>query len=144
VVEVLERFDDGRLNILVEGRERFRVVAETEGRAFLTARISNVDDGDEAPTADEVEQALEAYRRVAVEAEAEAEEPGSDVESLSYWLAARVDFGPDVKQEILELGSERERVVRLAQLLDRAREALSWARMARTRAQGNGRVEPPE
>src|SRR6476619_38938 len=27
VLDVLERFDDGRMNIVVEGRERFRVVA---------------------------------------------------------------------------------------------------------------------
>jgi Lon protease-like protein len=144
VLEVTQRFDDGRFDIVVEGRERFRVVAETEGRAFATARVSPLEDGDEGPTEDEAERALEAYRKVALEAEAEVEEPGPEVESLSYWLAARVDFGPEVKQELLELRSERERVVRLAELLDRAREALRWARMARTRAQTNGRVEPPE
>ena len=32
VTAVLERFDDGRLNILAEGRERFRLVALTRGR----------------------------------------------------------------------------------------------------------------
>lgn len=143
VVEVLERFDDGRFDIVVEGRERFRVVAETGGRSFRTARVSTLDDGDEAPSEQEANRALEAYRKVAVEAEAEAEEPGTDVAALSYWLAARVDFGPDAKQELLELRSERERIVRLAELLDRAREALRWARTARTRAQTNGRVEPP-
>jgi Lon protease-like protein len=143
VVEVLERFDDGRMNIVVEGRDRFRVLAETEGRPFQTARVSPVEDGDDEPAQAEVDVCLEAYRRVAAEAEAEVEEPGTDVASLSYWLASRVDFGPEVKQEILELRSERERVVRLAELLDRAREAIRWARTARTRAQGNGRVEPP-
>ncbi len=142
VVEVLERFDDGRLNIVVEGRDRFRVVAETEGRSYLTAQVAPVEDGDETPSDDEVERAVEAYRRVAVEAEAEIEEPEA-TPSVSYWLAARVDFGADVKQEILELRSERDRVVRLAELLDRAREALSWAKTARSRAQTNGRVEPP-
>ena len=30
VTEVLERFDDGRLNIVVEGRERFRLLELTE------------------------------------------------------------------------------------------------------------------
>jgi Lon protease-like protein len=143
VVEVTQRFDDGRFDIVVEGRERFRVVAETEGRTFLTARVSALEDGGDAPSEREEERALDAYRKVAVEAETEADEPGPEVDSLSYWLAARVDFGPDVKQELLELRSERDRVVRLAELLDRAREALRWARTARTRAQTNGRVEPP-
>ena len=39
VVAVLERFDDGRMNVVVEGRERFRVVALTSGRAFRTADV---------------------------------------------------------------------------------------------------------
>jgi Lon protease-like protein len=143
VVEVLERFDDGRLNIVVEGRDRFHILTETAGRSFRTARISPLEDAGDEPTADEAERCLEAYRRVAVEAEAEAEEPETHQIPLSYWLAARVDFGADVKQEILELQSERERVVRLEQLLERAREALAWAKTARSRAQGNGRVEPP-
>jgi Lon protease-like protein len=143
VVEVLERFGDGRLNVVVEGRERFRVVAETDGRSFRTARVSALEDGADEPTEDEIELALAAYRRLAAEAEADAEEPDADVGSIAYWLASRVDFGPDVKQEILELPTERERIVRLAELLDRAREALRWARTARDRAQGNGRVEPP-
>jgi Lon protease-like protein len=143
VVEVTQRFDDGRFDIVVEGRERFRVVAETEGRTFLTARVSALEDGADAPSEVEEERALDAYRKVAIEADADADEPGPEVGSLSYWLAARVDFGPDVKQELLELRSERDRVVRVAELLDRAREALRWARTARTRAQTNGRVEPP-
>lgn len=143
VVEVLERFEDGRLNVVVEGQERFRVIAETEGRSFRTARVSPVDDGPEEPSDQDVERCLAAYRRVAEEADAEVEEPGPETASLAYWLAARVDFGAEVKQEILELHTERERVVKLAELLDRAKEAIRWTRLARDRAQGNGRVEPP-
>jgi Lon protease-like protein len=143
VVEVIERFDDGRLNIVVEGRERFQVLSETEGRSFLTAEVAPVADGDEEPSPADVERCLDAYRRVAAEAEADAEDPDPATPSLAYWLAARVDFGAEVKQEILELRSERDRVVKLAELLDRAKEAIRWSRMARERAQGNGRVEPP-
>ena len=40
VVAVIDRFEDGRLNIVVEGRERFRILAETSGRSFRTARSS--------------------------------------------------------------------------------------------------------
>src|SRR5436309_11168783 len=45
VLEVLDRFPDGRLNIVVEGGERFRIVEETGGRSFRTAELeSSVDD----------------------------------------------------------------------------------------------------
>ena len=42
VVEVIERFDDGRLNVLVEGRERFRILRHTGGRSFSTAEVDPV------------------------------------------------------------------------------------------------------
>ena len=39
VTEVLDRFADGTLNIVVEGRERLRVVELTAGRSFQTAHV---------------------------------------------------------------------------------------------------------
>ncbi len=143
VVEVLERFDDGRLNIVVEGRDRFRLHEETAGRSFMTAQVSPLDDESERPTEPEVERCMAAYRRVVEAADAELEEPTDETGALSYWLASRVDFGVEVKQELLELRSERERIVRLAGLLDHAREAIVWAKTAQERASTNGRVEPP-
>ena len=39
VTEVLDRFDDGRLNVVVEGRERFRLLELTDGRTFQTGLV---------------------------------------------------------------------------------------------------------
>ena len=44
VSEVLTRFEDGRLNILVEGGDRFRLGEITEGRSFQTGRVLPVHD----------------------------------------------------------------------------------------------------
>lgn len=142
VVEVLERFPDGRLNVVVEGRERFRLLELTEGRSFVTAEVSDVPDEDDSPTEEEVEECLAAYERVVSAAQAELEELDFDADSIAYQIAARVDFGTEVKQGLLELRSERERVVRLAPMLDRAAEAVERDREIRSRATGNGRVEP--
>jgi Lon protease-like protein len=143
VTDVLERFDDGRLNIVVEGRERFRIVAETEGRSFRTARVATVADAPDTPAAGERDACIAAYHRLADEAGTEPDEPDRDTASLAYWIAARVDFGNDVKQELLELLSERERTARLTKLLGQASAAVRFARTARERASTNGRVEPP-
>ena len=142
IVEVLERFDDGRLNIVVEGRERFRLIELTEGRAFATAEIDAVSDEEERPTQAEVERCLAAYRRVATAAGSEPEEIDSRADSVAYQIAAQVEFGAPEKQALLELTSERERVVRLADLLERAAEAVRRDREIRERASTNGRVEP--
>ena len=50
VIEVLEQFDDGRLNVVVEGHERIRIAELTEGRSFMTAEVEDVGDEDESPT----------------------------------------------------------------------------------------------
>jgi len=117
VVEVLERHEDGRLDIVVQGRVRFQILEETEGRSFRTAQVEELVDTSEEPDPDEVERCLAAFRRLVETAEAELEESEPGSEGLAYWIAARVDFGVDAKQELLELLSERERVVRLAELL---------------------------
>jgi ATP-dependent Lon protease len=142
VIEVLERFDDGRLNIVVEGRERFRLVELTEGRSFTTAEVVDVDDDGETPTEEEVEQCLAAYDRVVKAADAELEDLDFDADSIAFQIAARVDFGTEIKQGLLELRSERERVLRLAPMLNQAADAVRRDREIRDRASGNGRVEP--
>jgi Lon protease-like protein len=143
VIEVLDRFPDGRLNVVVEGRDRFRLLELTKGRSFATAEVTEIEDDDpEAPTDDEVEEILAAYERVLTAAEAELEELDLSADSIAYQIAARVDLGTEVKQGLLELRSERERVLRLSPMLNRAADAVEREREIRERASGNGRVEP--
>jgi Lon protease-like protein len=142
VVEVLEVFDDGRMNVVVEGRERFRVLEPTDGRSFPTGQVESVDDEpDPAPVSD-VERALVLFRRLAEAAEADVDEPEGPL-ALSFALAARIDFGVELKQELLELRSERARLVRLTELMERAIGAIEREREVRERAAGNGKVSPP-
>ena len=143
VVELIDSFEDGRMNVLVEGRRRFRVVELTEGRSFQTAEVETLEDDGEAPSRDEVKGALAVFRRLVAVAEAdEIEEPRAGSPDLSFKLAARVDFGHELKQELLELRSERKRLQRLSELLERAVEALAREHEVRTRAAGNGKVSP--
>ncbi len=143
VLEVLQVFDDGRMNVVIEGRERFRLVEETGGRSFLTGEVEPVEDEeDEPPAAENVERTLELFRRLAEVAEADVDEPDASSPALSFELAGRVDFGTELKQELLELRSERGRLRRLAELLDHAVQAVTLEREVRERASGNGKVSP--
>lgn len=143
VVDVIDRFPDGRLNVVVEARNRFQLVGLTEGRAFRTAEVESVDDDTDSPTEDEVEDCLAAYARVVAAAQAELDDLDLDADSIAYQILSRVDFGTEVKQGLLEIRSERERVIRLAPMLNQAAEAVEREREIRERASGNGRVEPP-
>jgi Lon protease-like protein len=143
VLEVIHTFDDGRMNVLVEGHARFRVARLTDGRSFHTAEVEPVEDDGELPTESDVTGAMEVFRRLVAVAEAEQiEEPDLDSASLSFQLASRVDFGHELKQELLELRSERQRLQRLAKLLERAVAGLAREAEVRERAAGNGKVTP--
>jgi Lon protease-like protein len=141
VIELVHTFDDGRMNILVEGRSRFRLVEETSGSSYRTAEVEPLeDDAGEEPTDEQTELTLEAFRRLATIADADEVDVPEGGELLSFQLASRVDFGTVLKQELLELQSERARLDRLVDLLAQATAALTREREVRERASGNGRV----
>jgi Lon protease-like protein len=144
VVEVLETFDDGRMNIVIQGGEVVRVVGLTRGRAYLTG---NVEEAEDDPSAgDEATSALDLYRRIA---EATGQEPDPEVRetppgALSYAIAARVDFPAAEKQRILEERTEHGRLMVIVELLARGLENIAMAARIQSRAQGNGKVAPPK
>ena len=142
IIRVIERLPDGRMNIAVEGRERFRLLELTSGRVFTTCSVEPVLDEDEEPDEDDLARALQVFNQLAEEAESEVEIPEPDSEQLDWELAARVDFGVDAKQEILASTSPRRRMSRLVELLEASLEAVRLEKVLRERAGKNGKVGP--
>jgi Lon protease-like protein len=137
VTDVLERFDDGRLNVVVEGGERFRLVELTTGRSFHTGQIEEIEDDDLDAEPADAERALGLFRRVAELAEAETTEPEPS-RRLSYEIAARIELPLGLKQELLESRSEPERLRRLSQALDGIAELLTKQKELRDLSSRNG------
>ena len=142
VTEVLDRFDDGRLNIVAEGRERFRLLELTEGRSYQTGIVEAVADEQVNADPDDTEHALELFHRLVELTGAEVEEPRLDAPQLSFELAGRFEFAPELKQRLLQLTSERIRMKLLAELLAGAATAVEREREIAERAAGNGKVDP--
>jgi len=140
VTRVLEVFDDGRMNIIVEGGERFRIMELTSGRPFQTAEVDPVEDDDDPPAEEDVERVLTLYRELVRRTESMAEEPDPASADFSFDLGARIDFGDELKQELLELRSPRERIERMVELLEAVLEAVRAEQVVKDRAQGNGKV----
>src|SRR5919198_4248129 len=128
VTQVLEELPDGRMNIVVEGGERFRLLELTSGRAFATAVVEDVQDEDDPPEDVDAARALELFGRLAETAGADVDSPAPDSPLLDFELAARVDFGVDAKQELLASTSPRDRMLRLVGLLDSALESIRLQR----------------
>ncbi len=141
VTEVLHTFEDGRLNVVLEGRERFRLVSLTEGRSFQTGEVEPLADEPDPPAVADVERALDLFRTLAELTETEIDDPAPGSEQLSFELAARVALAPELKQELLEGISERVRLKRLCELLGRAADAVQLERAVAERASGNGKVD---
>src|SRR5205823_11995513 len=107
------------------------LVGLTGGRSFETGEIEAVEDEAGEPTPAEVERARAAFRRLVEIAEAEVEDIPEQSPQLSFEMSAHVDFGADLKQELLELRSEQARLRRLAEILERAVEAMKLEREVR-------------
>jgi Lon protease-like protein len=141
---VLEVLDDGRMNVVVEGGARFRLLELTSGRSFTTGLVEPVVDDDDPPTEADVERALDVFRELAETSESDVDVPDPDVPQLDFELAARVDFGVAAKQEVLAMTSPRLRMQRLGVLLESALQAVQREQTTRERASKNGKVAPAE
>ena len=142
VVEVTDRFEDGRLNIVVEGGERFRLAELTEGRSFHTGAIEPIDDRDDPPAPTDVKRGVELFAKLVELTGADVEVPDESVEQPSFVLASRFELAPDIKLELLEETSERVRLVRLCEILETVAAAVERQREIAEKASRNGHVRP--
>lgn len=140
IVELVERYEDGRMLILVEGSRRFRLNNVLAGKPYYVGEIEYLEDEPEEDVADLAGECVALLERV-VEAATEGS-VGIEVEppyrNLSFAIAGRIGFDLETRQQILELTSERERLERLKGLLSEAADRLEREKQAREKAQSNG------
>ena len=141
VLEVLTRFEDGRMNILIEGRDRFRLLDLTSGRTFQTGETTPLEDVDDLADADAEERARALFDRLRELTSSEVQVPEPGTPRLSYVLAARVELAAEAKLELLAETSENVRLERVCELLEEAAVAVERQRTAAERAATNGKVE---
>jgi Lon protease-like protein len=143
VTEVTERFDDGRLNIVVTGERPFRVLDRFESTEYPAGEVEPIDvaviDPAEPPQ-DAATTAREAFAELVRRVGGDAP-PTEALEVLdSYEIAARVELPPETKQRLLELRSEPERMEVLAAALGTLVETVARSREIAERAKLNGKV----
>ena len=146
VTEVLERFEDGRLNVVVTGGEPFRVLdrfddpeapaAEVEVEASGEAEVET--EATDGATA--AEQARAVFLDLAERASGERPDEGEIAAESAYGIAARIELPVEFKQRLLQVRDEAERMQMLATALQRLREALDNAEEIAEHARSNGKV----
>jgi Lon protease-like protein len=139
ISRVLERFDDGRMNVLVEGASPFRLLRRIEDMPYPAGDVELLEDDDEADAAD-ADAARGRYADLVAQVSDERPEPDELAKLDAYAMAATLDVAPEAKQMLLELRSERGRLKQLEGLFAEALARIRHAERAAERAQGNGRV----
>jgi Lon protease-like protein len=142
VSKVLERFDDGRLNILIEGTTPFRLIRRIDDLPYPAGDIQPLEDDLQTP-GDEpaIAAARKRYADLVAEVTDERPEPGDLAKLDAYGMAATLDVALDAKQMLLELRSERDRLEQLEGLFSEALGRIRHAERAAERAQGNGSLK---
>jgi Lon protease-like protein len=140
VTEVIERLDDGRMNILVQGASPFRLLERHEQHPFPAGKVELLSDRVEGEEAKAGQEAREGFAAL-VERVTDQRPDDSTLAALgAYEMAASVDIGADAKQGLLELRSESSRMRLLSRLFKSAMERLDVAERIAEHARGNGKV----
>jgi Lon protease-like protein len=140
IERVLERFDDGRLVIVVRGTQPFRLLRRIEDLPYPAGDVELLEDGDEPADPDAGSGARDRYADL-VERVTDERPSAEDLAALdSYGMVATVEVPPDDKQELLEQRSERARLEQLEQLFATALQRIEQAERVAERARGNGSV----
>jgi len=140
VTEVLARMADGRMDVLVEGGNRFRLLELTTGRSFHTGEVAPVEDEEDPAGPESIERALGLFDRLRELTGSDVDVPEADAAQLSFVLAGRVELPSADKLELLRDVSERRRIDQVSDLLEHAIATARRIRGAAERAATNGRV----
>lgn len=148
ITEVLKRYDDGRLDIMTRGGERFVIREMIEERAYMEARVFFFEDAEEALPGDleeTIARSLELLgEMVDLDIGFDPARLGGriDPRSFSFALAALEGFAPAERQGFLEMTSPSERLRRCVQALSRIVTRHRLTREIQQMIGGNG--HPPQ
>ncbi len=140
IERVLERMDDGRMNLLSRGTRPLRVLERQGHLPYPAGVVEFVEDREEVPDPDLENIAHQAYGEL-VKRATDAEPDEGELAAMSaYDMAATVDFGLDAKQGLLDLRSENARLRLVTRLFRAATKRLDFVDRAQARARSNGKV----
>ncbi len=118
VDRVVNRYPDGRLDLLAIGQRRFRIVSLDQEKSYLRAEVEYFNDEDAADVPPDLHRkAAAAYRQLLqMERPEVAEEPAVDRSRMSFQVAQFV-YDLDKRQTVLTLRSEIERLEFLVKII---------------------------
>ncbi len=139
VTELIDRMDDGRMNILVRGGRPFRLLRRVDDLAYPAGDIEMLED-EAAASESHAEAARTVYAEVVEKATDQRPEDADLAGMDAYGMAATIELEPVLKQKLLDSRSEDERLDIVEELFEKAVERLERAEHVSEVARSNGKV----
>jgi Lon protease-like protein len=140
IEQVLERMDDGRMNLISRGTRPFRIIERQSALPYPAGVVEFLGDDPEETDPQMSASARRIYADL-VKRATDRELTEDELDELdAYGMAATVDFGLDAKQGLLDLRSENARLRFVTRLFRAATRRLDFVDRAQARARSNGKV----
>ncbi len=142
IFHVLNTYPDGRMDIFVQGRKRFELIAVNEERSFLQGRFNFAPDteGDEKLLAELRTKAFQMNSDVSLLMELPKPPVEASDVNISYHLSAILPVDLDFKQSLLEMRSEEQRLRTLIEYYYKVLPKLKKIVAGRVKTGGEGYV----
>jgi Lon protease-like protein len=139
ILNVVKKYDDGRMDIITLGRQRFEVMQVHPERAFLQAEVFYLRDDPGASAQEEISRALELHGEIMKLAGSEPESIADiNGQELSFRLAGSLPLDLDFKQTLLGMKSEPERLQAVITFFENVLPNVRRTLHGRRKAGGNG------
>jgi len=139
IVDIPKKYDDGRMDIVALGRERFETMRINQERSFLQGEVIYLQDELDLSSPEERAQAMKLHGELMTLAGAQAQ-GSSEIagDNLAYHLAGSLPLDLDFKQTLLEMKSESERVQAIISFFETILPSMRRTVRVRKKAGGNG------
>jgi ATP-dependent Lon protease len=147
IERVVNEYDDGRMDIVVRGEERFTLNSVHERKSYMTADV-NIFDIETKPVDSSLRERVITQHMKLLELAGRTVRPDlySGVDALSFVLAQNAGLSGEQKQELLEIRDESDRIEFLIDhfeaLIPRVEQKEDFRR--KIRSNGHFKDFPPE
>jgi Lon protease-like protein len=139
IINVIKKYEDGRMDISAEGAQRFEIIQVNQERSFLQAEVAFFDDEPSVVSKAAADTVIQLHEQLFA-VMGQTVEVDRDAAYLSFRLAQDLPVDLDFKQTLLEMKSEAERVEILTEYYQATIPKIENSLRVRQRASGNGHV----
>ena len=141
VVTVVKRYDDGRLDIVTRGLQRFEIVKVNQERSFLQGEVKFLTEKIDA-SSELKQKAFDLHHKLLLLAASGQTIPRLEApdEMLAFYLISQLPVDLDFKQTILTMPSEAKRLSTLIEYYEAILPKLTKTISAKKKSGSNGHI----